>query len=195
MHALAAELERLDRVVEITPTALDQAGRAKRFEDLQRQRARLSVAIGELQSKLVNKYGPLAGQVAGLKAIQSSLPGDAALITWVDIPPVGPGAADPDGEHWGVIVRSEGAPVWVPIAGSGPSGLWTGDDFTLAQRAGADCGTRRLRARQKSWPHWSRNYEFNGSIRSRSAGHDSAPADRPALSSDGRRSLGGASRP
>ena len=76
----------------------------------------------------------LAGQVASLKEIQAALPADAALVAWVDIPPAGPNAADPDGEHWGVVVRSRGIPAWVPIAGTGPDGLWTKDDAALAGR-------------------------------------------------------------
>src|SRR5208282_1673643 len=75
-----------------------------------------------------------AGQVTGLSEIQAELPVDAALVAWVDIPPSGPNAADPDGEHWGVVVRSRGIPAWVPIAGTGPSGLWTKDDTGLADR-------------------------------------------------------------
>jgi hypothetical protein len=62
------------------------------------------------------------------------LPTDAALVAWVDLAPVGPTAADPDGEHWGVVVRARGIPAWVPTAGTGPDGLWTQDDTELAGR-------------------------------------------------------------
>ncbi len=72
--------------------------------------------------------------MARLKAVQAALPADAALIAWVDIAPPGPNAADPDGEHWGVVVRSRGIPAWVPIAGTGPDGLWTKDDTGLSDR-------------------------------------------------------------
>ena len=134
LRELTAELERLDKLVETTPKDLDQAERAKRFEDLKRQRELASIALGEFQTKLVQDYGPLAGQVARLNEIQAALPADAALVAWVDIPPAGPNAADPDGEHWGVVVRSRGIPAWVPIAGTGPDGLWTKDDTGLADR-------------------------------------------------------------
>src|SRR5262249_9870431 len=77
-------------------------------------------------------YGALAGPVAGLKEIQAVLPADVALVAWVDIPPVGPNAADPDGEHWGGVVRSWGLPAWVPVRGTGPDGLWAKDDTGLA---------------------------------------------------------------
>ena len=134
LRELTAELERLDKLVEATPKGLDQAERAKRFEELKRQRELASIALGEFQTKLVQDHGALAGQVARLNEIQAALPADAALVAWVDIPPAGPNAADPDGEHWGVVVRSRGIPAWVPIAGTGPDGLWTNDDTGLADR-------------------------------------------------------------
>jgi tetratricopeptide (TPR) repeat protein len=134
LRDLTAELVRLDKLVETTPRDLNQSGRAKRFEDLKRQRERASIALGEFQTKLVDEYGALAGQVAKLNEIQGALPADGALVAWVDIAPVGPNPADPDGEHWGAVVRSHGVPAWVPMAGTGPDGLWTEDDTKLAER-------------------------------------------------------------
>ncbi len=131
---LTAALERLDKLVDATPKGLDAAGRAARFEDLKRQRALASIALGEFQSELVRQHDDLAGQVAGLDEIQAALPADAALVAWVDIAPAGPNAADPDGEHWGVVVRARGIPAWIPIAGTGPDGLWTREDTSLAGR-------------------------------------------------------------
>ena len=116
-------LERLDKLVETTPKNLDQNERAKRFDDLKHQRELASIAVGEFQTKLVQRYGPLAGQVAMLNEIQAALPGDSALVAWVHLPPLGPNAADPDGEHWGVVVRSPGTPAWVSMAGLVPSGF------------------------------------------------------------------------
>ena len=131
---LTTELERLDRLVESIPKELDQAERAKQFEDLKRQREQASIDLGEFQAKLVREHGELEGHVASLDEIQAALPADAALVAWVDIPPVGPNDADPDGEHWGVVVRSRGVPSWVPIAGTGPDGLWSKDDTELASQ-------------------------------------------------------------
>ena len=142
LQELTTALERLDRLVETTPKNLDQAERAKRFDDLKRQRELASIALGEFQAKLVQNHGPLAGEVARLKEIQAALPADAALVAWVDLPPAGPGAADPDGEHWGVVVRSRGTPAWVPIAGTGPAGLWTKDDTGLADRVRTELRSR-----------------------------------------------------
>jgi tetratricopeptide (TPR) repeat protein len=134
LRELIADLERLDRLVEATPKDLDQAERARRFEDLRRQRERASIALGEFQARLVREHGALAGPVARLSAIQAALPADAALVAWGDLPPVGPNAADPDGEHWGVVVRARGGPAWVRLAGSGPHGHWTQDDTKLTDR-------------------------------------------------------------
>ena len=134
LRKLTAELERLDRLVETTPKDLGKAERAKRFEELKNQRELASIALGEFQTKLVQDHDALAGQAASLSEIQAALPADAALVAWVDIPPAGPNAADPDGEHWGVVVRSRGTPAWVAIAGAGPDGSWTEDDIALAGR-------------------------------------------------------------
>ncbi len=129
-----ATLERLDRVAEATPKRLDQAERAKQFAELGRQRELASIALGEFRSELVKAHASLAVAVASLTEIQNTVPADTALVTWVNIPPLGPTAADPDGEHWGVVVRSRGIPSWIPIAGTGPNGLWTEDDIGLANR-------------------------------------------------------------
>jgi tetratricopeptide (TPR) repeat protein len=134
LRELIANLERLDRLVETTPKDLDKAERAKRFEELKHQRELASIALGEFRTKLFRDHDAPVGQVAKLDEIQPALPGATALVAWVDIPPAGPSATDPDGEHWGVIVRSRGIPAWIPIAGTGPDGLWTKDDTALADR-------------------------------------------------------------
>jgi tetratricopeptide (TPR) repeat protein len=142
IRELTAELERLDKLVESTPKNLDQAERAKRFEELKRQRDQASIALGEFQTKLLEEHGALAGRVASLNEIQAALPADTALVAWVDIPPVGPNAADPDGEHWGVVVRSKGIPTWVAITGTGKGGLWTADDTELVNRVRTELRSR-----------------------------------------------------
>src|SRR5262249_42597838 len=110
LRELTAELGRLGRLGEGTPEGPGPGRRAQRFEDLKRQRARASIALGEFHTKLVRDHGPFAGEVAQLNEIQAALPADAALVAWVDLAPAGPGAADPDGEHWGVVVRARGIP-------------------------------------------------------------------------------------
>jgi tetratricopeptide (TPR) repeat protein len=152
LRALTNELEKLDKLVESSPKELDKAQRAKRFEELKRQRELASIALGEFRTKLVAEHKALAGQVAKLNEIQAALPADLALLAWVDLPPSGPNAADPDGEHWGVVVRSRGTPVWVPISGTGPNGLWTKDDNELASRVRAELRSRPGAGRGDSRP-------------------------------------------
>jgi CHAT domain-containing protein/tetratricopeptide (TPR) repeat protein len=128
---LTAELERLDRLVETTPKGLDQTQRARLFAELKHQHELASIALGEFQTRLMKEYGTLAGQVASLKEIQAALPTDSALVAWVDSAPFGPKAADPSGEHWGVVVRSRGIPTWVRLAATGRDGRWTDADKAL----------------------------------------------------------------
>ncbi len=142
LRELTNELERLDKLAETTPKDLDKAGLAKRFEDLKRQRELASIALGEFQTKLVQQHGALAGQVAGLNEIQAAMPVDTALIAWVDIPPAGPNAANPDGEHWGLVVRSRGVPAWLPIVGTGSNGVWTKDYNELASQVRTELQSR-----------------------------------------------------
>ena len=80
LRELTYELERFDKLIEARPKNLDQAERAKRFEELKRDRDVAKIALGEFQTKLLHDYGPLAGEVAALPDIQSVLPADAALI-------------------------------------------------------------------------------------------------------------------
>jgi CHAT domain-containing protein/tetratricopeptide (TPR) repeat protein len=134
LRELTDALERLDLLAEAKTKDLDQSERAKRLAELKHQRELASIALGEFQTGLIRDHPALAGPVATLDQIQAALPADAAFIAWVDIPPKGPNEADPDGEHWGVVVRSQGVPAWIPIAGTGPNGLWTDDDTGLAAR-------------------------------------------------------------
>jgi len=142
LRKLTTELEQLDNLAEAMPKKLDQGERAKQFKDLKRQRELAKIALGEFQTKLVQDHGALAGQVATLNDIQAAQPPDAGLVAWVDNPPAGPNAADPDGEHWGVVVRSRGIPSWVPIAGTGPDGLWTKADNGLASQVRTELRAR-----------------------------------------------------
>ncbi|MFO0889252.1 MAG: CHAT domain-containing tetratricopeptide repeat protein [Isosphaeraceae bacterium] len=131
---LTRELEAFDSLTETVSRGPESAERARQLDDLRRRRDQASIALGEFQSKLFRDYGPLAGRVATLSEVQRAVPADAALIAWVDVAAVGPGDADPDGEHWAVVIRSRGVPVWIPMAGTGQDGLWTRDDVALADR-------------------------------------------------------------
>jgi tetratricopeptide (TPR) repeat protein len=142
LRELIAALERLDRLVETTPQRLDEAARAKRFAELKRERELASIALGEFHAKLARNHEALVGPVTRLNEVQAALPVDAALVAWVDLPPPGPNAIDPDGEHWGVVVRSRGVPAWIPIAGTGSRGLWNEDDTGLVARVRTELRSR-----------------------------------------------------
>ena len=58
LHELTAELDRLDTLMEATPDKLDQAARAKRFEELKHRRDLASIALGEYLSRLMQDQGP-----------------------------------------------------------------------------------------------------------------------------------------
>jgi CHAT domain-containing protein len=127
-----AALEQLDLLFEMPLKNVDQAEQRKQLDDLRQQHDRAQIALGELRSQLVAKYGPLAGNVAPLAEVQAALPTDAALVAWVDIKAAGLKAADPSGEHWGVVVRSQGTPIWTRLQGTGPAKEWTEADTRLA---------------------------------------------------------------
>jgi tetratricopeptide (TPR) repeat protein len=84
--------------------------------------------------ELEEKYGPAEGQVFERKTIQAALSDDTALLAWIDLDPAGPKAADLNGEHWAVLLRSHGEPVFQRLRGSGTGGDWTGDDADLPRR-------------------------------------------------------------
>jgi CHAT domain-containing protein len=62
--------------------------------------------------------------------IQAALSAEAALLAWLDLPGQ-PRAADLNGEHWAVLLRSAGPPVWVRLSGSGQKAAWTEADTRL----------------------------------------------------------------
>jgi tetratricopeptide (TPR) repeat protein len=86
--------------------------------------------LAALGRALEAKYGPVAGQVLPTADLQKALPADAAFLAWLD----GTGRphdANPDGEHWAVLLRATGDPVWVRLPGTGPKQAWTQADTEL----------------------------------------------------------------
>jgi tetratricopeptide (TPR) repeat protein len=129
---LAARLDRLDKLIERT---LDpkgpQAEQKRRREELLTQRLQAQQELTAFAHQLEKRYGPAAGQVFDRDKIQAQLPADAALVGWVDLRSAGPKAADPSGEHWAVLLRHAGEPVWSRLRGSGPRNTWTEADTQL----------------------------------------------------------------
>src|SRR5262249_46366142 len=76
--------------------------------------------------------------VADRERLQGRLPADAALLAWVDVPDKG-GTVQ---EHWGCVLRREGAPAWFRLPGTGKDGAWTKDDTALPPRVRQTRGDR-----------------------------------------------------
>jgi hypothetical protein len=121
----AARLDALDRLLTplLTADKLDEAGQRRR-DELLRDRAALDDATARAAAERSHQA------VLPLDAIQAQLAPDAALVFWADVA-ARPGGADPNGEHWGCVVRHSGPPAWVRLPGSGPNGTWTDDDDRL----------------------------------------------------------------
>jgi tetratricopeptide (TPR) repeat protein len=131
---LAARLDRLDKLIEKTFSAGEPTPeQSKQRESLLTQQRQTQDELAAFARHLENAYGPAAGKVFPSEKIQASLPPDTALVGWLDLPAY-PKAADPDGEHWAVLLRSTGPPVWVRLRGSGDKGAWTEADSRLPAR-------------------------------------------------------------
>jgi tetratricopeptide (TPR) repeat protein len=128
---LVARLGSLDRLIaqivsakELTPE------QTKQREELLTQQRQALDELADFDRHLEDAYGPAAGKVFPREKIQASLPPDAAMIGWLDLPGQHQ-AADPNGEHWAVLLRSAGPPVWVRLRGSGEQHAWTDVDTGL----------------------------------------------------------------
>jgi tetratricopeptide (TPR) repeat protein len=128
--ALVREIRRLDQLIERSLAANETPeAKARRAKLLSRRRHK-GDELARFTEQLEDKYGPVAGQLCGQAAIQKALPADAALVGWLDI--LGqPNAANPNGEHWAVLLRARGRPVWQRLRGSGKDRGWTDADTLL----------------------------------------------------------------
>jgi tetratricopeptide (TPR) repeat protein len=132
---LTARLERLDLLLaQLSSRDKLTAEQKKQREDLLDRRLQAQAELSRFGHDLESKYGPVAGKVFERKQIQATLPADTAMLCWIDLAPAGPRAADPDGEHWAVLLRSQGEPLWQRLHGSGPKEAWTEADTTLPGR-------------------------------------------------------------
>jgi Tfp pilus assembly protein PilF len=124
----ADRLAALDRLLPplLTAAKLDDADRRRR-DELLKERASLDDALARAAAERSRKA------VLPLADVQAQLAADAALVFWVDLAAL-PNAADPNGEHWGCVIRHAGPPAWVRLPGSGPKGAWTVDDDQLPRR-------------------------------------------------------------
>jgi tetratricopeptide (TPR) repeat protein len=128
---LSARLQRLDLLIEKTftdkpPPSAQEAQR----KDLLTERRQVQDELDAFAHHLEQTYGPVAGQIFERAKIQAALSADTALLGWLDLPGQ-PKAADPNGDHWAVLLRAAGAPVWVRLRGTGPGDAWTEADTRL----------------------------------------------------------------
>jgi tetratricopeptide (TPR) repeat protein len=145
--ALLARLARLDQLIEKAVAVKGETPPQKQQrEDLLGQRRKAQEELDAFVAHLEQTYGPAAGQVLDLSRLQAALADDTALLGWIDLKPIGPKAADPNGEHWAFLLRSRGDPLCVRLSGSGDGGAWTAEDTSLP----ADL-LAALRERRPGW--------------------------------------------
>jgi CHAT domain-containing protein/tetratricopeptide (TPR) repeat protein len=141
---LRGKLTRLDRqIAALLSTKAARATGGADVDELQKQRSTWQAALTQFEAELAARYDLAAGAVYDRERIQKCLPADAALVVWIDLKSP-PGAADPNGEHWGCVVRRRGTPVWVRLPGSGRGGAWTDDNDRLPARVGRAVSSRPL---------------------------------------------------
>jgi CHAT domain-containing protein/tetratricopeptide (TPR) repeat protein len=174
--ALNARLERLDRLIEKAVAVKDETATQKQQrEALLGERRKVQEELDAFVAHLEKTYGPAAGEVFDLPRLQRVLAEDAALLGWIDVPPIGPKAADANGEHWAFLLRGQGEPVCVRLTGSGIDGAWTEGDsrlpgelrsVVLEHRGGWQLLAQRLREQRL------------GPLSKHLAAHDGLPAVR-----------------
>jgi tetratricopeptide (TPR) repeat protein/CHAT domain-containing protein len=132
---LVQQLNRLDQLLtQHSGIRKPTAAQERQRDDLLEHRRQAQEQLVRFQHHLEETYGPVEGQVFDLDTIQRALLDDTALVAWIDIPAGGPKEADPNGEHWAVLLRCRGGPVFQRLRGSGPGGDWTNEDTNLPSR-------------------------------------------------------------
>src|SRR5262249_3527909 len=94
LDGLGARLDQLDRqIVALLAGKEGQEANRDKIDALVQERKTAESGLAQLAARLNQK------EVYDLQAIQAQLPGDTALVAWIDLKPR-PGAANPGGEHW-----------------------------------------------------------------------------------------------
>jgi tetratricopeptide (TPR) repeat protein len=130
---ITARIERLNKLIERASMAKPTPEQAKQRDEWLSQLRQAYDELAAFTQQLEEKHGPIAGQVFACGRIQEALPADAAFVAWLDISGQLK-AADPDGEHWAILLRSSGDPIWVRLVGSGDNHAWTDADTQLPAR-------------------------------------------------------------
>ncbi|MFO0964133.1 MAG: tetratricopeptide repeat protein [Gemmataceae bacterium] len=128
---LIAHATRLEQLIAETFSGKGpEAERKKRREDLLAAQLKVQGELADHVREMEAKYGPIAGEVFALSAIQASLPADTALVGWLDLE-APPKAADPNGDHLAFVLRAKGDPIVVRLSGTGAKDGWLPDDSKL----------------------------------------------------------------
>jgi hypothetical protein len=134
LEQLRGRLDNLDRLIQNTLTAPNDTPQLR--EERERLLGQRRAAADELhlfRQEMEKRDEGSAGRKHDRAALQKALPADTAFVAWIDLR-AQPGAKDPSGEHWAVLLRNTGDPIWARVRGSGPDGVWTPGDRLLPAR-------------------------------------------------------------
>lgn len=131
-HAEILErLNYLNRRILESAAGKETPGTAQQRKELFEQRFRTQKELNDWTRLMEEKHGPAAGAILDRTQIQQVLKDDAAFLGWVDFT-VRPKAVDPTGEHWAMLLRSKGDPIWIQLPRTGPNDTWSNADESLA---------------------------------------------------------------
>jgi len=130
LAGLTQALERLDLLLERYAILKEPTGeQTRQHREHLGQHRQTQEKLDKLTGTLAHAHG-LVWQSATLLQVQAALPAETALLGWLDLQWKGK-TRDLIKEHWAVLVRAKGAPVWVRLPGSGPNATWTEADDRL----------------------------------------------------------------
>ena len=95
----------------------------KALDDLRGQASEIRRQLLDLERQFEDKYKALASRPVTLEEAQKVLPEGTALVGWIDT----------ETEHWACVLRHDGEPAWVHLAGSGKEGAWTKEEEDLSE--------------------------------------------------------------
>jgi tetratricopeptide (TPR) repeat protein len=170
---LVTQLDRLDQLlVQHSAIKNPTAAQTGERDALLNQRRLAQEQLLRFQHHLEETYGPVEGQVFDRAKVQAALPSAAALVAWIDNA-TAPKAADPNGDHWAVLLRSQGEPIFERLHGSGPGGNWSAEDSDLPARL-----RTALVERRRDWQRLARQLgeQRLGPLRRHLAAVDELPA-------------------
>jgi hypothetical protein len=124
LRLLESQLEKLAVVSKLSEAQEEQR------QQLLTQLLQTQNGLTKLNHELEEKYGPVAGKTLPVALLQKALPADGAYLGWLDYKGEAK-AADPNGEHWAILLKPSGDPTWVRLPGTGPKNAWTSADDEL----------------------------------------------------------------